>query len=181
MQGSALGTKEEREEMTLHPHFSALAAYNRWANRRLYGAIADVPAEAYRQDRGAFFGSLCGTLNHILVADRMWLFRLTGKGPLPSRLDEILYDEFAPLRQAREAEDERIIAVVDSFGEVDWDRILQYRRASGKAELNPIREVLAHFFNHQTHHRGQAHALLTGMGTDAPELDLIFFFREREQ
>ena len=137
MQGSALGTKEEREEMTLHPHFSALAAYNRWANRRLYGAIADVPAEAYRQDRGAFFGSLCGTLNHILVADRMWLFRLTGKGPLPSRLDEILYDEFAPLRQAREAEDERIIAVVDSFGEVDWDRILQYRRASGKAEFEP--------------------------------------------
>lgn len=166
--------------MNLRTHFSAMAAYNRWANGRLYSAVADVPAEDYRQDRGAFFGSLRGTLNHILVADRMWLFRLTGKGSLPSRLDELLFDEFATLRQARQAEDDRIIAVVDGFGEADWDRVLHYRRASGKAESNSIREVLAHFFNHQTHHRGQAHAILTGLGREGPELDLIYFMREQQ-
>jgi uncharacterized damage-inducible protein DinB len=158
------------DEMNLQTHFSAMAAYNRWANEKLYRAVANVPDEVYRQDRGAFFGSLCGTLNHILVADLMWLHRLTGIGPLPSRLNEVLHEEFANLRRARETEDERIVAVVDGLGEGEWDRVLNYRRASGKAKPNPIREVLMHFFNHQTHHRCQAHCLLTGLGREGQSL-----------
>lgn len=165
----------------MRTHFSAMAAYNRWANERLYGAVAALPEQLFRQERGAFFGSLCGTLNHILVADLMWLHRLTGTGRLPTRLNEILHDDFATLRQVREAEDARIVTVVSGFGDADWDRVLEYRRASGKAEANPIREILAHFFNHQTHHRGQAHAILTGLGQEGPELDLIYFLRKRRQ
>lgn len=163
----------------MRTHFMTMAAYNRWANRRLYQASATLSDDAYRADRGAFFRSLHGTLNHILVADRMWLHRLTGTGHLPSRLSEILYDDLVALTEAREAEDERIIAVVGSLGDADWHRVLNYRRANGEPAATAIGEILAHFFNHHAHHRGQAHAILTGLGRDSPDLDLSYYFRER--
>jgi len=72
----------------MHEHFRTFARYNRWANARLYAAAAVLPDGDYRADRGAFFGSLHGTLNHILVGDRVWLARITGRGEAPKRLDE---------------------------------------------------------------------------------------------
>lgn len=162
----------------MRAHFMTMAAYNRWANRRLYAAAAKLPDDQYKADRGAFFGSLHGTLNHILVADRMWLYRLTGTGSLPVRLDEILYGDLPALTQAREAEDERIVQVVSEFQESDWDRVLNYRRANGNPASTPIGQVLAHFFNHHAHHRGQAHAIITGCGGEGPELDLSYYLRE---
>jgi len=164
----------------MRTHFQTFAAYNRWANRRLYAAAAALTDAQYRENRGAFFGSLLGTLNHILVGDRIWLRRMTGEGTLPARLDEILFDDLPSLRAAREAEDERIVRVVDALGEADWERVLRYRNTSGQEQTTIVREVLAHFFNHQTHHRGQAHAILTGLGQRAPELDLIYFLRTRD-
>ncbi len=92
-----------------------LAGYNRWANERLYEA-AEKPTDAdYRKPLGAFFGSLHGTLNHLLVTDRIWMRRLTGEGPEHKRLDEIAYDDFAALAAARRDEDERIIGYVESL------------------------------------------------------------------
>ena len=99
----------------MQKHFAVFAAYNRWANSRLYDAVAKLSDADYRTDRGAFFGSLHGTLNHLLVTDRIWMRRITGTGPQPTRLDEILFEDFAPLAEARRAEDERIVAYVDGL------------------------------------------------------------------
>jgi uncharacterized damage-inducible protein DinB len=162
-------------------HFAMFAAYNRWANQRLYAAAAELPDADYRAHRGAFFGSLNGTLNHLVVTDRIWMRRFTGTGPQPTRLDEILFDDLAPLAEARRAEDERIVAYVGSLTEESLSGTFSYRTISRPADITqPLAPALAHFFNHQTHHRGQAHTLITiAAGKDAaPSLDLIFFQRE---
>jgi len=160
-------------------HFAMLAAYNAWCNQRLYEAAAKLPATDYRADRGAFFRSLHGTLNHVLVADRIWMRRFTGEGEAPNRLDAILFDELPELRHAREAEDQRIIAYVDRLSDADLAGRIRYQTISNPVSIEqPLAPALIHFFNHQTHHRGQAHCLLTGFGLDAPSFDLIMFQRE---
>jgi uncharacterized damage-inducible protein DinB len=156
-----------------------LAAYNQWANRRLYGAAAGLSDADYRADNGAFFGSLHGTLNHILVGDRIWLQRLTGEGDAPDRLDAILFDSLADLRAAREQEDERIVAYIGNLSETDLAGTVRYRTLSNpvgiEQELLPL---LINLFNHQTHHRGQAHGMLTRITNHAPSLDLLMYQRE---
>ncbi|MEO8666919.1 MAG: DinB family protein [Bauldia sp.] len=162
-------------------HFEMFALYNRWANERLYDAVRPLPEEEFQRNRGAFFGSLCGTLNHLVVADRIWLRRFTGEGPVHGRLDEMLHEQLAPLEVVRREEDERIIGYVDSLGEADLDQTFSYRTITGSMEMTqPRAAALSHFFNHQTHHRGQAHCLLSeAAGRDAaPSLDLILFQRE---
>ena len=158
--------------------FPMLAAYNRWANRRLYDAAGLLTDENYRADCGAFFRSLHGTLNHILVADRIWMQRFTGEGDAPDRLDAILFEELGPLRDARRAEDERILRYVEGLGEADLASTFTYRRVtSPEVFTQPRAPALLHVFNHQTHHRGQAHAILTRLAGEAPALDLMLFQR----
>ncbi|HEX9903593.1 MAG TPA: DinB family protein [Propylenella sp.] len=162
-------------------HFRMFARYNAWANRRVYAAAGAVSDADYRRDRGAFFGSLRGTLNHVLVADRIWMHRFTGRGPTYGKLDLILHDELATLRASREAEDTRIKDWVDSLDDRKLAGPLTYRTITNPADITqPLAAALAHFFNHQTHHRGQVHALLTAAGgrEAAPSLDLILFQRE---
>src|SRR5215469_9951597 len=103
-----------------------LAAYNEWANQRLYDAAAALSDGDYRADRGAFFKSLHGTLNHILVGDRIWMRRFTGEGEAPSRLDAVLFEDFATLRAAREAEDRRIEAYVNNLDDDDLSAKFAY-------------------------------------------------------
>jgi uncharacterized damage-inducible protein DinB len=158
--------------------YTMFAAYNAWANERLYDAAAPLSDADYRADRGAFFKSVHGTLNHLLLADRIWMRRFTGSGEHPDRLDAILYDGFAELRAARRAEDARITAWVGNL--TDTSGTLRYRTMSNPRDIEqPLAPALDHFFNHQTHHRGQAHCLLSGIiGNDAtPSLDLIVFQR----
>ena len=129
-------------------------------------------------DSGAFFKSMHGTLNHLLVTDRIWMQRLTGEGDAPDRLDAILFDDFAELRAAREAEDRRIVGFVTGLNEMQLAGVIRYRRVSTPEMFEqPLTPALAHLFNHQTHHRGQAHAILTSLGATAPELDLLYFQR----
>ena len=155
------------------------AAYNRWANERLYAAAARLAEADYRADRGAFFKSVHGTLNHLMVGDRIWMQRFTGTGAAPDRLDAILYDDFSALQAARQEEDARIVRYIDGLSETDLAGRIRYRTmvqpATVEQELAP---ALDHFFNHQTHHRGQVHCLLTGIAGDCPSLDLIVFQRE---
>ena len=159
-------------------YFVMLSRYNAWANERLYDAAAALPYADFRADRGAFFKSMHGTLNHLLVVDRIWMQRFTGEGEAPDRLDAMLFDAFAPLRAAREAEDRRIVAYVEALDEGKLDRVIKYRRVSTPDEIvQPLWPALTHWFNHQTHHRGQAHAILTGLVGRAPELDLLYFQR----
>jgi uncharacterized damage-inducible protein DinB len=162
----------------LKPHLDQFAAYNRWANQRLYREAARLPDEARKRDLGLFFRSLHGTLNHLLVADRIWLRRLTGEGPEPKALNEIAYQDFAELGDAREQEDARIIRFVGTLSEPDLDATFTYRTLAGKEHAQRRGETLTHFFNHQTHHRGQAHAALTNLGIPELEpLDLLVMQR----
>jgi uncharacterized damage-inducible protein DinB len=158
--------------------FQTFAAYNRWANGRLYRVVSTLPDEWYREHRWAYFGSIHGTLNHILVGDRIWLYRLTGTGEAPARLDEILFESLADLQAARDAEDVRLIEFVSELDETRLSASFAYTNMTGEQFEQPLQLVLAHVFNHQTHHRGQAHTLLTQFGWRPPELDLIFFLRE---
>jgi len=160
-------------------HFAMFAAYNRWCNERLYEAAGKLADADYRAPRGAFFGSLHGTLNHLLVADRIWLNRFTGEGPSGYRLDEILFEDLESLGSARREEDERIIATVEALSDADLVDTITYRNLAGAEFTQPLATALAHCFNHQTHHRGQAHTLLTIAGGNpaAPSFDLILFQR----
>jgi uncharacterized damage-inducible protein DinB len=164
----------------LKAHFDELAAYNRFANTRLYDDSAALPDAVRKQPIGLFFGSLHGTLNHLLVTDYIWLRRMTGDGPQPERLDQILHDDFAELRTARQAEDERIFGFVTGLQPADYDRVLEYRNSTGKVFHQKLGPALTHLFNHQAHHRGQAHAALTILGVTEPaSLDLLVLQRSR--
>jgi len=161
-------------------HFELLARYNQWANARLYRMAGQLPDEAYRKDVGVYFGSLLGTLNHLLTADRIWMRRLTNTGEHPRSLNAIVFDDYPSLLKAREAEDERILAYVRGLSDAAVTGNLEYRTLNGAPLSTPICGVLAHLFNHQTHHRGQAHAVLTVLGVKEPEpLDLLIMLRER--
>jgi uncharacterized damage-inducible protein DinB len=162
-------------------HFSMFARYNEWANRRLYAAAAALSDQDYRLERGAFFGSVHRTLNHLLVADRIWMRRLSGEGQTYTALDVVPYNDLASLRSEREVEDRRIVGFIDSLDDGRLAASVTYRTITSPQEITqPLAPALLHLFNHQTHHRGQAHALMTGLGgrDAAPSLDLILFQRE---
>ena len=159
-------------------HFQMFADYNRWANEQVYEACEALSDEEYRAHKGAYFGSACRTLNHLLVADRIWMRRLTGSGDAPKSLDAILFPDFEELRAARRAEDRRIIEFVDGL---DDDRIagsVSYTMITTPTTITqPLGLMLAHVFNHQTHHRGQVHMILTATGKPSLVLDLVHFPR----
>jgi uncharacterized damage-inducible protein DinB len=158
--------------------FRQLAAYNRWANARLYAAALALSEQAYRLHIGVSFGSLHGTLNHLLLTDRLWLKRLTGEGDHPNHLDAILYEDRAELTRARIAEDDRLIAIVEKYDEKALASLHSYKTTSGMPQSQILSEILLHLFNHQTHYRGQAHACLSIMtGGEPPSLDLLVFQR----
>jgi uncharacterized damage-inducible protein DinB len=159
-------------------HYAMFANYNAWANRRLYDAAAALTDAQYREDRGVFFKSMHGTLNHLLATDRIWMQRFTGEGDAPDRLDAILFEAFADLRRAREAEDARILTYIDGLDEARLAGVIHYRRVSTpEPQVQALAPALAHWFNHQTHLRGQAHAILTGLTGKAPEFDLLYYQR----
>jgi len=159
-------------------HYTMFAGYNAWANRRLYDAAALLSDAEYRADKGAFFKSMHGTLNHLLVTDRVWMKRFTGEGDAPDRLDAILHESLSDLDAARTEEDRRIVAYVDGLDDERLKGVIRYRRVSTPEEfVQPLMPALDHWLNHQTHHRGQAHMILTSLGKTAPELDLLYFQR----
>jgi uncharacterized damage-inducible protein DinB len=161
-------------------HFEQCALYNQWANARLFEAALALSDADYRRDVGAFFKSMHGTLNHLLLVDRLWLKRLTGEGHHPNHLDAIIYEERRALALARADEDDRIIGYVGSLDDASLDGMQKYTNTSGKPFEDRRRDILAHLFNHQTHHRGQAHTILSiCTGREPPPLDLMVMQRGR--
>lgn len=159
-------------------HFMMFAAYNRWANARVYEAAADLNEKEWQKDTGAFFGSMMGTLNHLVATDRIWMKRFTGLGEAPHALDAIVDRSFEGLRQARVKEDARIMEWVDALSEEDLEGRFTYVTVTDVRTVSQrIAPALAHLFNHQTHHRGQAHTILTMLGRPSVSLDLIYFQR----
>ncbi len=120
-----------------------------------------------------------GTLNHLVAADRIWMRRITGEGEAPTRLDAIIAEDRATLRTEREATDDRILGFVGGLDEARLAATFTYTPITVPTPVTqPLAPALVHVFNHQTHHRGQAHALLTRLTGAAPSLDLLVFQRE---
>jgi uncharacterized damage-inducible protein DinB len=158
-------------------HFRMLAGYNAWANSEIYGAVAGLPEAEYRKTRPcAYFGSIHATLNHILLGDRLWFTRAAGESHAVTGLDQILYEGFDDLRAAREAEDAGILAFTEGLDEAAISGTRRFRLVSEPGEKTMrIGLMLATVFNHQTHHRGQVHAMLKEAGVEPPSLDLIVY------
>ena len=148
------------------------ARYNRLANGRLYEACARLSEEERRRDLGAFFGSVHGTLNHLVLGDRIWMTRFEGGSHPSTNLGATLFEAFADLRAARSEMDARIEAFFAALPADFLGRSLRYINNDGIDTTDPASVIVPHFFNHQTHHRAQVHTLLSQLGQDTPVLDL---------
>ena len=152
-----------------------LASYNHWMNQRLYAVCAELTDAERRQDRGVFFKSIHGTLNHLLLGDRVWLSRFQGTQFRPKGLDEELYADFDELRRERERTDEDIIAWAASLTDEGLAGQLRFTSIVNPAPRTcEMWVAVAQLFNHQTHHRGQVTALLSQCGKDYGVTDLIW-------
>ena len=171
--------------MSAKQHFELLAQYNQWINASLYHAVATLSPEERNKSRGAFFGSILGTLNHILVADITWLNRIRAQYhsiealqslatfPVPGALNQILFEDFDDLASVRVALDQVIVQFIAEATDDMLDGALQYRNMKGDRMRKKLSLVLLHYFNHQTHHRGQVTALLSQAGVDYGVTDLV--------
>ncbi|HEX6999153.1 MAG TPA: DinB family protein [Gammaproteobacteria bacterium] len=151
-----------------------MAAYNEWMNGRLYAVCAELPDEERRRDRGAFFKSIHGTLNHLLLADKVWLGRFVGEPFAVKSLDQELFHDFEDLERARIETDRRIVEWAATLTDEVLAGTLNYTSiVDSKPRSVEMWFVVAHFFNHQTHHRGQLTALLSQCGKDYGVTDLL--------
>lgn len=139
---------------TISGQFLMLGRYNSLANRILYDACAGLADGERKRERPVFFGSIHGTLNHIMVGDRIWMTRFEGGEAPSTSLDAILYKDFAGLRAAREAEDARTEGFMGGLKEDFLAGSIRYLNNEGNWHNDPLPLLLTHFFNHQTHHRG---------------------------
>jgi uncharacterized damage-inducible protein DinB len=156
-------------------YYTVMAKYNQWMNQKLYAACADMPDLDRQTDRGAFFKSIDGTLNHILVGDRIWLGRFTQQ-PFLAKLDQKLYNDFSELRSERVDLDAMIVDWAQTLTP-DWlNSEFNYTNSSGVNRTLPYWLLVTHLFNHQTHHRGQLTTLLNQMGYEAGVTDLPAMF-----
>jgi uncharacterized damage-inducible protein DinB len=157
-------------------YLRVLARYNRWQNGALFAAASTLDDAARRAERGAFWGSIHGTCAHLLWADRIWLsrFDLVDKPPVPLADSARWIMDWAELGEKRRALDDLIVEWCDGFapgpveGALTW-----FSGVAGREVTVPLSIVLAHIFNHQTHHRGQVHAMLTATGSTTEDTDLF--------
>jgi uncharacterized damage-inducible protein DinB len=156
---------------TLHL-FQMLARYNREANQRLYAACEQISDEEYRRQRAGSFGSIHALLNHILLGDRIWMSRFAGGGQTTPPLNTVLFDDFCALRSAREQEDTAMEAFFRSADSAFLSKSFSYTNSRGRHCIDAAIPSVLHMFNHQTHHRGQVHVMLSQTGTQPPSLDM---------
>jgi uncharacterized damage-inducible protein DinB len=152
-----------------------MARYNRWQNKNLYGAADTISDEERRRERGAFFGSIHKTLSHLLWADRTWISRFTGGERPNAGIPEsvALYPDWDGLKRERAGFDDAMIAWGDTLDDAWLAGDLSYYSGAMKRDLvKPRWQVVAHLFNHQTHHRGQVHCMLTQAGAKPHSTDL---------
>jgi uncharacterized damage-inducible protein DinB len=166
-----------------------MARYNTWMNRKLYAIAHELGAEACHRDLGAFFGSVHATLNHLLLADRIWMSRFTGDRErfasrdaagaaiAVSSLDQILYADLSELTRERAETDAAIEQWTASLTEQKLGATLAYTTSDGTRSEHPLWWAVSHFFNHQTHHRGQVTTLLRQLGRDPGVTDLAVLLR----
>lgn len=172
----------------LKPSFELLAAYNALMNKKICDSISTVPEHILWENKKAFFGSILGTLNHLMVGDLIWLNRLnrhpsysTGfkalellkNFPSPTKLSQILYDDKQRFSRDRKALDQIVIRFIEESNESDYSVSLSYRNTNNDIFNKSFPMLLQHFFNHQTHHRGQVTTLLSQIDINIGETDLL--------
>jgi uncharacterized damage-inducible protein DinB len=168
-------------------HYRACAGYNARFNRQLFDLVAELPPDVRTRDAGAFFGSIEATLNHILLADRIWLGRFRNSGSSFPALEEadLVYafsslrdtvaGDFATLAAERIATDQVILAWIEDLTDEALTGTLRYRMSNGTEREHALWIAVSHLFNHQTHHRGQVTTLLSQAGVDPGVTDLLVF------
>jgi len=167
-----------------------MAHYNQWMNRKLYAKVRELSNAEIAKDRGAFFGSILGTLNHIMVADIFWLRRFAGHEscsdvlapltgmPVPTDLRDLLFENIEAMAVQCEELDALILAFADTWTDELLGEDIRYRNTAGEKHVRPLGPLLQHFFNHQTHHRGQVTTLLFQAGVDPGVTDLLVMMME---
>jgi uncharacterized damage-inducible protein DinB len=171
--------------MTTTSHFAQLATYNQWMNRKLYDAAATLPADRLHEDRGAFFRSVFGTLNHVVIADLIWFKHIAANVPgfaslqclddlpRPTSLDHRLCATLPELEALRVRLDAAIGAFCAEVQPSQLEEPFAWTSIKGDAFTKRLGHVLLHVFNHQTHHRGQATTLFSQLGVDVGPTDLL--------
>jgi uncharacterized damage-inducible protein DinB len=157
-------------------YVQTMARYNAWQNGSLYAAAATLTDGARRLDRGAFWRSIQGTLNHLLWGDRTWMSRFAGwpKPELGIGASVAMVDDFATLRAEREQADAGVTAWAAEVSPEWLGQDMTWFSGAAKREMTGPRWLLvSHMFNHQTHHRGQVHAMLTAAGARPEDTDLM--------
>jgi uncharacterized damage-inducible protein DinB len=152
--------------------FRMLARYNRIANERLYGQCGKLDLVEYRRERCGSFGSIHALLNHILLGDRIWMSRFAGGGNTTPPLNSILFESFAELSAARSEQDASIEAFFEEIDSNFLARSFSYTNSQGKDYRETAPVAVLHFFNHQTHHRGQVHVMISQTDVKPPSLDM---------
>ncbi len=175
---------------SLHDNYRFLAQYNQWFNARLLDACESLTDAQRKQERGAFFGSIHRTLNHLVVGDQVWLKRFRQCGvdhgwevgcldvmvldlPAGTALNSVLFDDWLELRAKRVQLDAAIVQWTAELPDGFAQYTMRYANSIGVQRVHPAWQAMTHFFNHQTHHRGQVTALLMQAGVDPGVTDLI--------
>jgi len=171
--------------VSLLSNIQLMGRYNQWMNARLYEAAGKLPITIIKEDQKAFFGSIHGTLNHLMVGDILWLKRFAAhpskypaldfirQADTPTTLKQILYEDFAVLSEKRAKLDLAIVAWTSELAEPDLKMHLTYHNTKGEAFSRVFGSLILHLFNHQTHHRGQVTTLLFQSGVDVGVTDLL--------
>lgn len=166
-------------------HIALMANYNQWMNRKVYDAASTLTGAELVLDRQAFFSSILGTLNHLMLGDTVWLKRFAEHPagfpallPLSAiatsvDLKQLAFASLGELSARRAWLDQLIVDWAQSLHESHLDQRLRYHNMRGVAAEKPFFGLLVHFFNHQTHHRGQVTTLLSQVGVDVGVTDLL--------
>ena len=159
--------------MLAHPR--SMALFNAWANKELHRACESLPADALAKDLGAFFGSVIGTLNHIYLVDCLYRDRLEGRQPNYTGLDQILHSNLAELSAAQFSQDQHYVERVSDLTESQLEETIGFETLLEEPEYweVPLRTYYTNLFQHQIHHRGQAHNLLSQLGITPPPIGYI--------
>lgn len=180
-----LSRLREKTQVNRTEHIALMANYNQWMNRKLYDAALTLTDAELAMDRQAFFGSILGTLNHLVLGDSVWLKRFaqhpagfSALAPMqavatPADLKHLAFADIRELATYRTWLDQLIVDWSHTVQETDLDHRLHYSNMRGVTADKDFFSLLVHFFNHQTHHRGQATTLLTQAGLDVGTTDLL--------
>ena len=172
--------------MKLQQHVYLMADYNQWMNQKIYEAVGAMTPEQLHEDKGAFFGSIFASLNHICVGDTLWLKRFSAvlqdyqvyepiaALAMPASLDVFLANNFIDLKDRRVLLDEALLEIASLLTEEELQQPVSYQNSKGVSANKTLFNLLMHVFNHQTHHRGQVTTLLNQSGIDIGVTDLVF-------